>query len=322
LPVSLLLVTTPALAAPTAAERETARRAMDEGRDRMHANDTQGALPAFKRAHEIMRVPTTGLALARAYLALGQLVEARDVAREVARMAPEPGEPDVYEVARERVRAIDESLKDRIASLELEIKGGPAARITIDGAPVSTALSGGAMAQNPGSHVIVVANDAGQETRSEIALAEGETKRVSLELASAAVPSRPVLAPAPKLVLERTTTSKALIIGGFGVAAAGAVVGAVTGALSLSTGSSLKESCTGNTCDIAIQDELESARSLATISNIAFASAGIGLVAGVTGLLLPHVPHEQHEHEKAANATRRAYTLLPGADGTGVRWRF
>ena len=51
-----------AMAAPNAAERETARRLMDEGRERSRVGDKERAVEAFQKAHNIMKVPTTGIA--------------------------------------------------------------------------------------------------------------------------------------------------------------------------------------------------------------------------------------------------------------------
>ena len=61
-----------------AAERETARRLMEEGRARVRAGDLAGAIKAFGQAHAVMHVPTTGYALAQAYADHGDYVEARN----------------------------------------------------------------------------------------------------------------------------------------------------------------------------------------------------------------------------------------------------
>ena len=88
---AMLAFTGIAQAAPSPAERETARRLMDEGKARLKANEVARAVEAFQKAHDIMHVPTTGIALARAHLSAGHLVEARDVALEIGRLPHEPG---------------------------------------------------------------------------------------------------------------------------------------------------------------------------------------------------------------------------------------
>jgi hypothetical protein len=67
-----------ALAEPTAAERETARGLMTQGRSQRDAKDYRAALQSFQAADAIMRVPTTGYEVAKTLELMGQLVEARD----------------------------------------------------------------------------------------------------------------------------------------------------------------------------------------------------------------------------------------------------
>ena len=61
-------------AEPSAADRQTARTLLIKGRNKLKAGDAEGALADFRAAHAIMHVPPTGLDLARAQVALGQLV--------------------------------------------------------------------------------------------------------------------------------------------------------------------------------------------------------------------------------------------------------
>jgi hypothetical protein len=78
---------------------------------------------------------------------------------------------------------------------------------------------------------------------------------------------------------------------GFSIAGAGLVAGIVGGALSLSKVSSVKEE---NGCaeecpssrQTAIEEELESARTTAWVSNIGFAVAGAGAILGIVGVAL------------------------------------
>src|SRR5215510_7452879 len=86
----------PVLAAPGAAERETARGLLAEG-DRLHAaGDLRGALSCFKSAHAIMGIPTTGLDVAEVEAELGMLVEARSSAMAAANLPATSGEPAVF----------------------------------------------------------------------------------------------------------------------------------------------------------------------------------------------------------------------------------
>lgn len=323
-----------AMAAPSAAQRETARRLMDEGKERMRVGDKERAVEAYQKAHDLMKVPTTGMALAKAHLSLGHIVEARDVALEVARMPRDNGEPAVFERARKQAKELEASLKPRIPTVRIVVKGGPATKVTVDNAEVAPLLLGEPVALNPGKHVVVAKNAEGTEERADVDLAERDGKEVELTL--------PV--PNPALVMagpatdrgrsrssspssfserrdehtgERTSTANALVYGGFGVAVVGLAVGGVTGALTLSKAGTVKTQCENGICDPSAKSDLDSASSTATISTIGFAVAGAGLVCGVVGLLLPRT---KAESALQSLETRAAVWVGPG--GMGVRGSF
>jgi len=81
-------------------------------------------------------------------------------------------------------------------------------------------------------------------------------------------------------------TSRALIVGGFGLAGAGLVAGAVSGALSLSKTGDVKSSggCAGTVCGPTEYGDIGAARSMATFSTWSFVAAGAGVVLAVLGL--------------------------------------
>ena len=65
--LALFLIAPPALAAPKYDEkdRETARAHMDEGKAFTKSGELERALEAYQKAHDLMHVPTTGMAVAR-----------------------------------------------------------------------------------------------------------------------------------------------------------------------------------------------------------------------------------------------------------------
>ena len=85
----------------------------------------------------------------------------------------------------------------------------------------------------------------------------------------------------------RTAAADALLFGGLGLFVAGAAVGSVAGIASLSTAADVKARCEGNLCDEALRGELDRARSTATIANVAFGAAGVGLACAAVGWFLP-----------------------------------
>jgi hypothetical protein len=76
---------------------------------------------------------------------------------------------------------------------------------------------------------------------------------------------------------------------GFGLAAAGVAVGAVTGFIAMGKASSVNDACRqGTTCPRTIDDDLQTGRTMGNVSTIAFAAAGVGAVVGVVALLVGH----------------------------------
>ena len=319
--VAVLLATSPALAAPTAAERETARRLMDEGKERMHAGEKERALEAYQKAHDLMKVPSTGIAVTKAHLALGHLVEARDVALEVVRMPRDSGEPAVFEKARKEAKELEVSIKPRIPTVRIVVKGGPATHITVDDVEVAPLLLGEPVAMNPGKHSVGAKNADGADKRVDLELAERDAKEVELALP---VPKPAVLMvpvpPKPALAAgggERTRAASILMIGGFGLAAVGLVAGGVAGALTLSKAGTVKPQCEKGICDPAAKADLDSAGTFATISTVGFAIGGAGLVLGVVGLVLPKT-----KTEPLLQSTERRSAVWIGPGSMGIHGSF
>ena len=291
-----------AMAEPSAVDKETARGRMTDGRSAREKGDLQGALKAFSGADALMHVPTTGLEVAKAQVALGLLVEARDTALRVARSKEVAGEPGPFKQARDAASAMTDELEARIPSVTLTLKGvpdGTTATVTIDDASVPSQALGQPRKVDPGHHVIV-AKAGGPEAKQEIDLAEKDHKDVTLEVVPGAAPAGPTEAttaptdtgtteePAPT---HKSGFSKGLMFTGFGLAGAGVIAGTITGLLSMSKTNSIKSSpnCVNTNGSIACNanenSDISSAKSMATISTVAFAAAGAGAVLGIIGLV-------------------------------------
>jgi hypothetical protein len=296
---------------------------MDEGKERTRTGDKERALEAYQKAHDLMKVPTTGMFLVKAHLALGHLIEARDVALEVARMPHERSEPGIFEKARKEAKELEASLKPRIPTVRIIVKGGPAAHVTVDDVDVAPLLLGEPVVMNPGKHTIVAKNADNVDNRAEVDLAERDAKQVELTLPApnpvllATVPPPPRVSSDAPRGSERSPAANVLVFGGFGLAVAGLAVGGVTGALTLAEAGSVKSQCARGICDPAAKNDLDSASSLATISTIGFAVAGVGAVCGVVGLLLPRT-----KTESALQSSERRSAVWVGPGSMGVRGSF
>lgn len=303
-----------ALAAPTAAEKETARKLVKSGRAKKKDGDLKGALEDFRAAHAIMGVPTTGLELGKAQLEANRLVEARDTLLSVARTPAVPGEPRPFVQAREAAKKLAQDVEPRIPQLRLEfthVPPGAKLDVSVDGTEVAAPALSAPLSLNPGRHVVVVSLD-GKEKRSDVGLSEGQIRELSLDLSS--------LTPTQKARAAPPKTSKAgtspLVYVGFGVAGAGALVGTVTGVMALSKASSVKSDCVDNRCPPSTHEDIDSGRTLGTVSTIAFVVGGLGAGVGIWGLLHP----ETHEDEKRPAGT--SASLFVGAGSAGVRGSF
>src|SRR5258706_4912005 len=103
-----------ALAEPTPAERNDARAAMAEGRSLRSQRNYEGALKSFRLADSIMRVPTTGVEVARTLEAMGRLVEARSTLRRVLASPASATQPLPFHEAMATAAVLFTELEERL----------------------------------------------------------------------------------------------------------------------------------------------------------------------------------------------------------------
>ncbi|HEX7600900.1 MAG TPA: hypothetical protein VF316_04815 [Polyangiaceae bacterium] len=295
-------------AEPSPADKETARALMTEGRQKRDASDLQAALKAFRGADSIMHVPTTAIEVAKTEAQAGLLLEARDHALTLARSKAQPGEPTPFADARTAAQQLANELEVRIPSVHVILAGAKDdTEVRIDDLAIPSAANGLPRKLNPGSH-IVVAKSGGVERRMTFKVQEKESKDVTLDFGQAQVAGVPVDKPPPVVDTppppvtppptppdapsNGNATRMGLEIGGFSFAAVGIIAGSVTGILSLNQTSDLKAQCPGGRCPASLQGNLDSARTLATVSTVGFIAGGAGALVGIIGLILPHTKAE------------------------------
>jgi hypothetical protein len=312
----------PVRAEPSASEKETARALMDEGHARRDARDHVAALAQFEGADAIMHVPTTGLEVAREQIALGRLVEARDTLERVTRSAPTPNEPDAFRLARKTADALDQEIAARIPSLRITETGAPSDAttvVTVDGVNMPIAALIAPIKVNPGHHV-VNATAGSVSVRKEVDVAEGQTAAVSLTLTGSSAPAgTPPAAPGDAAPASTSSGSTApasvpwLRWGGAGLAGVGAVVGVITGAMSLSSANTASKGCVNDRCPPATWADIDAAHTTGTISTVAFVAAGVGAVLFATSFAIGS-PHPQTAG-KGGPPPRRQITAGLGLGG-------
>lgn len=286
---ALVTIAPRASADPSLSDRETARSLMDDGDAKREKNDLKAALMSYEAADAIMRVPTTGLEVARAQAQLGLLLEARETLARVMRLPPKPGEPAPFTAARRTAEQLNGELATRLPSITVVVANADPtqpAQIVVDGDPVPAAAAQAPRKVNPGRHAIVV-RAGSTERKQDVTVAERETRTVTIDLKQP--PSPPTAHPSSTERPREPSASalpKVLIIGGLAVGAIGIGVGSVTGLMSFSKVSDVKTDCVDNTCKPSRQADIDAARSLGTISTIAFVAGGVGVAAGVVGIVL------------------------------------
>jgi hypothetical protein len=145
---------------------------------------------------------------------------------------------------------------------------------------------------------VVTARAASGEAKQEVDVAEGEKKQIQLVIAAGggapSTPGEETSAPPPqpqagsesetKVHSPNALTWTGVVVGGAGIATA-----AITGLMSISTTSKLKNECPNKVCPPGPgQSDYNSASSLATISTVSFVVGLAGAGVAVASLLIGH----------------------------------
>jgi hypothetical protein len=340
------LLAMPAFAGePSPADRETARGLLQDGDKAMASGDTKAALKAYEGAHALLGLPATAMAVVKAHVALGQLVEARDVALSVGKIPKVAGEKPANVAARKEAEKVAEDLATRIPSLQVEVSPSSAtATVEVDGAALPPAAATAARKLNPGKHTVRVTASGMKAFESTVDLKERDAQRLTASLepagagdttsASLGVTSNPKpgesgsATPNSNLAGPRKVEPpppsdgdgggvSPLVPVGFSIAGAGLITGVVAGVVSMTQVSSAKDDhgCT-DVCPAseraALEADLDPARTTAWVSDIGFIVAGAGAALGVVGLVVTLTDSGAPETGKVGN------TLRLRATGTGL----
>jgi hypothetical protein len=304
---SVLLAAASAYAQPNAADRETARSLMQEGRELRDKGHVQDALKRFKAADDIMHVPTTALEVARTQAAVGQLIEARDTIANIRKAPASPNDPEPFKEARAKADELDASLEGRIPALTIVVNGAAAGEtpsIVVDGIPVPTAAVGLPRRVNAGRHTVVAKTATGSGDQT-VDVKEGEQKEVQVTLSGSnstgPAPDQGTPAPAqpeqPETAGATSHSPTVLTYAGIGVGAAGLIAGTITGIMSMSKTSALKNECVKNHCTSGHGlSDYNAANTLATISDVGFVVGAVGAGVAVVTIIMGHstgTPSEQ-----------------------------
>lgn len=132
---------------------------MLDGRTLRHDKDLEGALEKFRAADALMRVPTTGLELARTQADLDLFVEALDTCVHVIRHPVRPGEPEPFGEARAEAKKLRAQLRQRTPFLRFVFsttEGTDAVELRVDGVVIPKEAFQTPRLVNPGKHEVAL----------------------------------------------------------------------------------------------------------------------------------------------------------------------
>jgi hypothetical protein len=299
--------------APSAADKETARGLMDRGDELTQKGDHARALEAYEGAYAIVKVPTTGTAVARALVALGRYADAKRVADEVVALPAQPNEVDALVRARAEAKRISADAAPRLGRLKVIVIGVPAgatAEVLLDGKSVDAEALKQGYDVDSGKHSIsVTAGD--RKGSAEASLEAGKMKSITVELA-AGKSSAPVTKSQPSGGSGKRTLG--FVIGGIGIA--GLATAGITGAMLLSRDQQIKDNCPNKQCNPEGRDLINGSKPLITLNAVAW---GVGVVGvGVGAYLI----FSSKSGSETPTQTAIHPTLLPGGAGVGVARSF
>jgi hypothetical protein len=297
--LAALLATSRAVAAPSAPAR--AREDFREGLRLRKAGKLDQACDRFERSYNEGAEPGALYNLARCREQQGRLAEAYQELFTLAQRAVEARQTETAQA----MLAECERLAPKLARIELVRRDDARSEVTavtVDGSIVLKELWNRPVYVMPGVHQVAATHGDGQTvTRTSADLAAGAAERLELDDPPPPLPTAaPPADAAPMGPVDHGRRVAAYVV--FGVGAGLAVAGGVTGALSFRRKSTATGICGGSLASCngdsgQANDDLASARHLATASTVTFVAAGAAVAAAVVLLV-----SESHEAAPVAHA--------------------
>jgi hypothetical protein len=324
-------VETPPAASPAATPaatdetlRSAARALGEEGLKLYDEGNFAAAADKLARADEIVRLPTTGLYVARALAKSGKLVEASEKYLAVTKLALAADATEQHRTAQKDAERERAELVPRIPSLEIVVGGDlTGATVVLDGRTLPSVLVGVKIPANPGTHTIE-AQKGNARASQTITLAEGTSARATLDRPTATATA---VANAPTEPKDDGHESlRPLALGGWiglGVGGAALVAGGVLGGLTLAKESDLLEQgCSDGVCPPALAGELDGYAGLRGASMGLLYGGGALAALGVGALLLDPILANEPAADPPGATKTSSLRLIFGPTGLGVAGRF
>jgi hypothetical protein len=235
------------------------------------------------------QAPTLTLGLARTQVKLGKLVLAQESYNKIIREKEHspsnvPAFKDAYAAAAAEVGPVSA----KIASVVIRVEGPTNPTVTLDGQPVSAAGLGLKRPVDPGSHVVKAEAPGFKPAETSFQVAESGAAEAKLKLEKsadapvAAAPSQPAPhdASGPVDVGTGKSSRKTLALAALGVGGAGLIFGTITGVIAMGKHSDLEGQCPDGKCPNGVSGDVDSYKTMGTLSTIGFIVGGVGVAAG------------------------------------------
>jgi hypothetical protein len=243
-------------APPSESDSVSAQVFFERGREAAAKGNQTEACEAFEESLRLELAVGTLFNLAQCEEALGKVASAWQHLHEgLDRL-------DANDRRRGPAQASADALERRLPWLTVTLAPGASGKVFRDGVELSPASLGTALPQNPGRHVVTVRAPGHAETRTEVTLALGERRSLTVDAGPA---DSQVPASSNRVPLWIATGTSAAALG----------VGLVTGGLALSRSNVVDGHCAGRVCDPEGTDALAAGKRFGNVSTAAFATAGV-----------------------------------------------
>ena len=275
--------------ADEAAENTAAARTLGiQGVQLADAGKCPEAIEKLTRAEALHHAPTILGRLGECQVNVGEVVTGTENLNMVVREVLPASAPKVFRDAQERAQKVLTAATPKIGHLVIRVTPANVnASVSVAGKPVPAALFGAERPTDPGTHQVTASAEGYKPASATVTLAEGGRQDITLLLEKDpnAVSALPASTTAAAAATTADTSapeggakkSKTPIYVAFGIGGAGLVLGGITGGLALSKASD----CPNKVCEN--QSDLDSAKTMATISTIGF---GVGIAGVAVGTIL------------------------------------
>jgi len=255
------------------------------------------ALGSYERSASLWPHPTTTYNIAFTERALGRYTRALIHFHQVL------ADPALRDQLRAQAEGYAQELRAQLAHVSVSLPD-PRMRIAVDGRPLASEAAFGAPAVllagvrppgpgevlpqasvelllDPGDHIFVVWPADGPAITIAQSLAVGQHAELTLPPPDRESPASHARSPPSK-----NHEVPVIAVAGFATAGVGLVVGAITGALALSTSASVEEQCDAEGfCPQSAGADIDRGFALANAANVSFAIAGAATAVGLVGWL-------------------------------------